>query len=225
MFFWRALLGIGEASYGIIAPALLADLFPPKYRGRVMGLYFLALPVGGAIGSGIGGWFSTPHRLAAAPSGSSGFPACSPRWPGLLMHDPGRGASEGQGHGQGRPAQPGRLPVDLPDPHLRLQHRRPGRRHLRPRRLRRLGGHVLPAGPGDGRRPGGRLDRRPDGDRRPAGDLARHGRGRLPRPVHPAGLPDLGRPGGGHRRALHRRDDPRIRPEYQRWPTCSWPRS
>ena len=58
MFFWRALLGIGEASYGIIAPALLADLFPPKYRGRVMGLYFLALPVGGAIGYGIGGWFS-----------------------------------------------------------------------------------------------------------------------------------------------------------------------
>ena len=28
MFFWRSLLGIGEASYGVIAPALLADLFP-----------------------------------------------------------------------------------------------------------------------------------------------------------------------------------------------------
>ena len=27
MFFWRALLGVGEASYGVIAPALLSDLF------------------------------------------------------------------------------------------------------------------------------------------------------------------------------------------------------
>src|SRR3712207_1718839 len=29
MFFWRALLGVGEASYGVVAPTLLADLFPP----------------------------------------------------------------------------------------------------------------------------------------------------------------------------------------------------
>src|SRR3954470_21922149 len=55
MFFWRALLGVGEASYGVIAPSLLADLFEPKYRGRAMGLYFLALPLGGALGYGIGG--------------------------------------------------------------------------------------------------------------------------------------------------------------------------
>src|SRR5258708_29968489 len=39
MFFWRALLGVGEASYGVIAPTLLADLFSFKRRGRVMGIY------------------------------------------------------------------------------------------------------------------------------------------------------------------------------------------
>src|SRR5262249_16776747 len=33
MFFWRALLGVGEASYGVIAPALLSDLFPVRERG------------------------------------------------------------------------------------------------------------------------------------------------------------------------------------------------
>src|SRR3954470_14516486 len=55
MFLWRGLLGVGEASYGVIAPALLADLFPAKDRGRVMGLYYLALPLGGALGYGIGG--------------------------------------------------------------------------------------------------------------------------------------------------------------------------
>jgi MFS transporter, Spinster family, sphingosine-1-phosphate transporter len=95
MFFWRALLGIGEASYGIIAPALLSDLFAPKYRGRVMGLYFLALPIGGAIGSGIGGWFSHQNdwRLAFWVVGIPGLLASVA---GLLMHDPGRGASEGK---------------------------------------------------------------------------------------------------------------------------------
>ncbi len=99
MFFWRALLGIGEASYGIIAPALLSDLFAPKYRGRVMGLYFLALPVGGAIGSGIGGLFSTysDWRLAFWVVGIPGLLASVA---GLLMHDPGRGASEGKTSGK-----------------------------------------------------------------------------------------------------------------------------
>ena len=33
MCLWRALLGVGEASYGIVAPTLLADFFPPKHRG------------------------------------------------------------------------------------------------------------------------------------------------------------------------------------------------
>ena len=99
MFFWRALLGIGEASYGIIAPTLLADLFLPKYRGRVMGLYFLALPLGGAIGSGIGGWCSnyTNWRQAFWVVGIPGLIASVA---GLLMHDPGRGASEGKPTGK-----------------------------------------------------------------------------------------------------------------------------
>ncbi len=99
MFFWRSLLGIGEASYGIIAPALLSDLFPPKYRGRVMGLYFLALPVGGAIGSGIGGYFSTYSDWRNA-FWVVGLPGLFASIAGLMMHDPGRGASEGQATGQ-----------------------------------------------------------------------------------------------------------------------------
>ena len=56
MFFWRALLGVGEASYGVIAPTLISDLFPVERRGRAMGLYYLALPLGGAVGYGLGSW-------------------------------------------------------------------------------------------------------------------------------------------------------------------------
>ncbi len=104
MFFWRALLGVGEASYGIIAPALLADLFPPRQRGRVMGLYYLALPVGGAIGYGIGGWFAhnTDWRHAFWVVG---IPGLALAVAGLAMHDPGRGASEAGPHPRG--ARPG----------------------------------------------------------------------------------------------------------------------
>ena len=82
MFFWRALLGVGEASYGIIAPALLADLFSPKQRGRVMGLYYLALPLGGAIGYVIGGHFAQHWRLAACVLGRRPARAWSRRSPG-----------------------------------------------------------------------------------------------------------------------------------------------
>ena len=88
-------LGLGEATYGSIAPALLSDLFSPKVRGRVIGLYFLALPLGGALGYGIGGWVAdTWHwRMAFWVVGLPGIVAAVA---GLLMHDPGRGASEGK---------------------------------------------------------------------------------------------------------------------------------
>jgi MFS transporter, Spinster family, sphingosine-1-phosphate transporter len=94
MFFWRGLLGVGEASYGVIAPALLADLFPAKQRGRVMGLYFLALPLGGALGYGIGGWIDHYWGWPAAFL-VVGLPGILAAVGGLLIHDPGRGASDG----------------------------------------------------------------------------------------------------------------------------------
>jgi MFS family permease len=97
MFFWRALLGVGEASYGVIAPALLSDLFEPKHRGRVMGLYFLALPLGGALGYGIGGWVAYVWHWRAA-FWVVGLPGLAAAVAGLLIHDPGRGASEGAKH-------------------------------------------------------------------------------------------------------------------------------
>jgi MFS family permease len=94
MFFWRGLLGVGEASYGVIAPALLADLFPAKDRGRVMGLYYLALPLGGALGYGIGGWVGERWGWPAA-FWVVGLPGLLAAVGGLLINDPGRGASDG----------------------------------------------------------------------------------------------------------------------------------
>jgi MFS transporter, Spinster family, sphingosine-1-phosphate transporter len=95
MFFWRALLGLGEASYGSIAPALISDLFPVKERGRAMGVYYLALPVGTALGYILGG--SIADLLGwQAVFFVVGLPGLLVALAGLVITDPGRGASEGK---------------------------------------------------------------------------------------------------------------------------------
>jgi MFS transporter, Spinster family, sphingosine-1-phosphate transporter len=48
-------VGIGEATFVVIAPAFLSDMFPETVRGRVMGLFYLSLPVGSAVGYVVGG--------------------------------------------------------------------------------------------------------------------------------------------------------------------------
>jgi MFS family permease len=56
LFVARAVVGVGEAAYGTIGPGLLADHFPPKSRGRALAVFFMAIPVGAALGYMIGGF-------------------------------------------------------------------------------------------------------------------------------------------------------------------------
>src|SRR6201985_928244 len=51
----HAALGIGEASFGIFAPALLSDFYPEDQRNRVLTIFNVAIPVGAALGYLIGG--------------------------------------------------------------------------------------------------------------------------------------------------------------------------
>ncbi len=51
----HAALGIGEASFGIFAPSLLADFYEPDQRNRVLTIFNVAIPVGAALGYLIGG--------------------------------------------------------------------------------------------------------------------------------------------------------------------------
>jgi len=51
----RAAVGIGEASFGTIAPGLLADHFPKEKHGQVLSWLYLAIPVGSALGYVLGG--------------------------------------------------------------------------------------------------------------------------------------------------------------------------
>jgi MFS family permease len=51
----RAAVGVGEASYTTIAPALLDEISPPASRARWMSIFSVATPVGAALGYIIGG--------------------------------------------------------------------------------------------------------------------------------------------------------------------------
>jgi len=51
----RLFVGIGEAGYGPAAPTIIADLYPVKTRGRVLAWFYVAIPVGSALGYAFGG--------------------------------------------------------------------------------------------------------------------------------------------------------------------------
>ena len=55
LFVTRICVGIGEGGYGPAAPTILSDLFPIETRGRIMAVFYTAIPVGSALGYVIGG--------------------------------------------------------------------------------------------------------------------------------------------------------------------------
>lgn len=89
----RVFVGIGEAAYGPAAPTLIADLYPVERRGQVLAWFYVALPVGSALGYILGG------ALAAATSWHWAFLVTLP--PGIILGllcfrrpEPPRGGSD-----------------------------------------------------------------------------------------------------------------------------------
>lgn len=90
----RGLVGVGEASFGTLAPAYLADLLPLERRSRALGLFYLALPLGSALAYLVGGlvgahWGWRPAFLVAGLPGLAlaawvyRLPSLRPRTPAL----------------------------------------------------------------------------------------------------------------------------------------------
>ncbi len=70
----RGAVGVGEASFGTLAPAYLADILPLGRRARALSLFYLALPVGSALAYLVGGvvgshWGWRPAFLLAGLPG------------------------------------------------------------------------------------------------------------------------------------------------------------
>jgi len=103
LFAARAAVGVGEAAYVTIGPSLLSDYFPRGERGRVMAIFFCAIPVGSALGYVVGGFMDVHFgwRMAFFVAGV----------PGLILallclglHDPPRGSQDGKETTQPRAA-------------------------------------------------------------------------------------------------------------------------
>ena len=70
----RGAVGVGEASFGTLSPAYLANILPLEQRARALGWFYVALPVGSALAYLVGGligshWGWRPAFLLAGLPG------------------------------------------------------------------------------------------------------------------------------------------------------------
>ena len=94
MLIMRIFVGIGEAAYGPTAPTLLSDLFPVERRGAILAWFYVAIPVGSALGYVLGGaviQFTSWHWafLLTLPPGILLGVIC------FMMKDPPKGGTDG----------------------------------------------------------------------------------------------------------------------------------
>lgn len=89
----RAVVGVGEAGYGSVAPSLISDLYPARMRTRVLAYFYTAIPVGSALGFALGGWLGEAFswRTAFIVGGAPGLLVALLT---LAMPEPARGAME-----------------------------------------------------------------------------------------------------------------------------------
>jgi len=93
---FRALVGIGEASYSVVAPAIISDMFAKDERSSVLALFYFAIPVGTGLGYIVG------SEVAGATDDWRWGLRVTPIMGALavfmiifLMIDPERGAADG----------------------------------------------------------------------------------------------------------------------------------
>lgn len=90
----HAAVGIGEATFSIFAPALLADFYPEMDRNRVLSIFYTTIPVGAALGYMTGGvlgqhyGWRVPFFIAALP----GVLIAAAFW--FLVKEPERGSAD-----------------------------------------------------------------------------------------------------------------------------------
>ena len=90
----RAVIGIGEAGYGAVAPSLISDLYPRELRTRMLAFFYIAIPVGAAAGYGLGGWLSSAYSWHTAFF-VGGVPGLILGTMAFFMPEPQRGAMDG----------------------------------------------------------------------------------------------------------------------------------
>lgn len=89
----RALVGVGEAAYATITPSLLSDYYPAEKRNRVLTIFYVAIPVGAALGFALGGLIGNRFGWRAAFL-VCGLPGLLAAAAALAIKEPARGAMD-----------------------------------------------------------------------------------------------------------------------------------
>jgi MFS family permease len=92
----RAVVGVGEASYATLAPTIIDDLTPPAQKGRALSIFYLAMPIGSALGYLTGG-FIEPRWGWRAAFFIAGGPGLLLALTCLLIDEPERKLREAKG--------------------------------------------------------------------------------------------------------------------------------
>jgi MFS family permease len=110
----RSLVGIGEAAYATIAPPMISDFLPHKDRNIAFGIYYLAVPVGGALGFGIGAVLGGAFNWRIAFMGV-GLPGVVAALWMLTVNDPAPGINDASAADQtGQPTLAAATPTESP---------------------------------------------------------------------------------------------------------------
>jgi len=92
----RTVIGVGEASYAVVTPSLLSDLYPPDRRARVFAIFYAAIPVGTAVGYALGGTVGETFGWRTAFF-AAGVPGAVLALALLGLTEPTRGATDPPG--------------------------------------------------------------------------------------------------------------------------------
>ncbi len=105
MFLPRSLVGIGEASYATMAPAIITDFYEEERRGRALAVFYAAIPAGSALGFTLGGALASAFGWRAAFL-VVGLPGLLFALLALCIREPRRGAADSVDPAR-EPATPG----------------------------------------------------------------------------------------------------------------------
>jgi len=104
LMIFRVLVGFGEASYGTLSPGWIADLYPSARRNNALSFFYIAIPVGSALGQILGGTVAE-HSGWRTAFYWAGLPGILVALAVLFLREPARGSSDGVSAQEGAPSK------------------------------------------------------------------------------------------------------------------------